>query len=124
MELPLEIVPKNGAPYVLDATNELRKDFRLYHNNLKLHRVTDLYREGVTTEIGETGTLRASFTLHILCDAKHLVEPFPSTQLLHNSREGWRIFKIISSLGHINWTIGQAKINRSKFDTSNTPDDT
>lgn len=123
IELPLEIVPVNGPPYVLDTTNDLHKDFKLYHSNLALHRVTDLYREGVTAEIGEQGDMTARFTLHILSGAKQIVEPFQTAQILHDTSRGWRIFKIISSLGHINWTIGQASISEKGFKTPDTPDD-
>lgn len=108
--LPLKTSPRGGEPYTLETPAALKKDFDLYCDIAKLHRVTDLYRENI--EASKTGKdeITASFKLHILCGARQLVQPFTSVHVLKSMPEGWRIRQIISALGHVNWTLGRAEI--------------
>lgn len=110
MALPLTIAPRDGAPYVLADRAALRADFDLYHSIIKLHGVTDIYREVVEYQPVSDGHIRFHFVTHILVRAQRIVEPFASCMLMVRGADGWRIAEIESSEGHINWTRGRARI--------------
>lgn len=106
MELPLTIVPVGEAPYVLADETALRHDFELYHNVLKLHGVTDIFREvrAVMDEGG--GVHRILCRVHIMARANRIVDPFQSEMLIRAHEGQWRIFEIRSLAAHIDWVMG------------------
>lgn len=108
MDLPLTIVPVGEDPYVLTDEPALRRDFDLYHNVLKLHGVTDIFREvrGVFEE--GNGVHRILCRVHIMTRANRIAEPFLSEMLIRPRAGLWRILEIRSLAAHIDWTLGSA----------------
>lgn len=106
MELPLTIIPVGEAPYVLSDEVSLRRDFDLYHNVLKLHGVTDIFREvrGVSDEGG--GVHRILCRVHIMARANRIADPFLSEMRIRSRDGQWRILEIRSLAAHIDWTLG------------------
>lgn len=106
MELPLTIVPLGEDPYVLADEVALRRDFDLYHDVLKLHGVTDIFREvrGVFEE--EDGVHRILCRVHIMVHANRIAEPFLSEMRIRLRAGLWRIVEIRSLAAHIDWTLG------------------
>ena len=113
--LPLAVSPRNGAPYVLETWEQLEKDFAIYQRNTQLHRVTDIYREQIEADYTAPEEITARFKTHILAGAQELVPPFEQTHVLRKAPDGWVIRKMISSLGHVNWTLGRAEIKQGGF---------
>ena len=111
MSLPLEINPLEGTAYTLNTLDALRADFDLYHQVNTLHHVTNIVRQ--ITKIRMTGETVAAITSHteLLSGSQRLVEPFNATHHLRRGNDGWSIFRIDSSLGHINWTLRRATIS-------------
>ena len=115
MSLPLEIIPRNGKPYTLDSVDALKSDFDLYHSNTLLHHISDLFRENITARFTAPNEITAEFRMHVLSLGREVVEPFQQTHMLVETPDGWRIRKVISSLGHINWTLGRAEPSQGAF---------
>lgn len=106
MELPLTIVPLGETPYVLTDEAALRRDFALYHNVLKLHGVTDIFRE-VRAIIDEGDGVHCILCrVHIMARANRIADPFQSEMRIRAQRGEWHIFEIRSLAAHIDWTLG------------------
>lgn len=115
MALPLRIVPLSGKAYTLATADRLREDFDLYHRNLKLHCVTDLVREVLDIVHPAEGEAAVTVRMEMLAGGQRIVEPWEMTQHLWRTPDGWRIYRIESSLGHIDWTLGRAAIRDGGF---------
>ena len=113
MVLPLKITPRDATAYVLSDEAALRDDFDLYHSIIKLHGVTDIYREVVAFSPAGPGQVMFHCTTHILVRANRLADPFATRMLLRQDADGWRIAEIESSEGHINWTLGRGAVSAS-----------
>lgn len=110
LTLPMKFTPKDGRSYILSDEAALREDFELYVSIIRLHGVTDIYRQVLGfDQLGE-GRIRVRVVTHILMRANLLVAPFPTQILLQEEFDGWRISEIESSEGHLNWTLGKAKV--------------
>ncbi len=105
MQLPLTIVPLGEMPYVLKDEAALFRDFDLYHQVLKLHSVTDIFREvrGVINEGDDVH--RILCRVHIMARANRIAEPFNSEMLIRLKSGIWRIIEIRSVAEHISWTL-------------------
>lgn len=109
-QLPVTIVPREGIPYLLSTEEEFAEDFRLYAQSMQLNHVTDIFREVQSKEISKNGLKHVRARVHLLNNANRVVAPFETNFYLSESEDGWRIVRIESSLGHINWTLGMARI--------------
>ena len=106
IDLPLTIVPTGESPYVLLDETALRRDFLLYHSVLKLHGVTDIFRE-VRNVIEEgAGVYRIVWRVHMMVRANRIAEPFQSEMLIRQRDDQWRILEIRSLAAHIDWALG------------------
>ena len=106
IDLPLTIVPTGESPYVLLDETALRRDFMLYHSVLKLHGVTDIFRE-VRNVIEEgAGVYRIVCRVHMMVRANRIAEPFQSEMLIRQRDDQWRILEIRSLAAHIDWALG------------------
>ncbi|TXH97374.1 MAG: hypothetical protein E6Q73_12570 [Pseudorhodobacter sp.] len=106
MELPLTVVPLGEAPYVLADEPALRRDFELYHNVLKLHGVTDIFREVRAVFDDDDDVHRILCRVHIMAHANRIAEPFLSEMRIRPRAGLWRIIEIRSLAAHIGWTLG------------------
>ena len=106
MDLPLTVVPVGESPYTLADEPALHRDFELYHNVLRLHGVTDIFREvrGVFDEGDDVH--RILCRVHIMARANRIAEPFLSEMLIRPRSGLWRIIEIRSLAAHIDWTLG------------------
>jgi len=106
IELPLTIIPTDETPYTLTDEAALLRDFQLYHVVLKLHGVTDIFREmrGVIDE--GAGHHRILFRVHMMVRANRIADPFQSEMLIRQRDGQWRILEIRSLAAHIDWTRG------------------
>lgn len=109
-QLPARIIPRQGAAYTLNTQTELEADFDLYARSMKLHHVTDMFREVLSVTDLEDGQKAVLARVHLLSNANQIVDPFQTTFVLAPTDAGWRVIRIESSLGHINWTRGIAGI--------------
>lgn len=114
MRLPLEINPIQGVPYTLRDTDALREDFLLYHQMNTLHHVTDIFRRILNIRMECDSVAIVTSRTELLSNSTRLVEPFDATHHLRRAAEGWRIFQIDSSVGHINWTLNRATITADR----------
>ncbi len=106
IELPLTIVPTGESPYSLLDETALHRDFLLYHSVLKLHGVTDIFRE-VRSVIDEGGGIyRIVCRVHMMVRANRITEPFQSEMLIRQRDGQWRILEIRSLAAHIDWALG------------------
>ncbi len=118
LTLPMKFTPKDGASYVLTDEAALRDDFDLYVSIIKLHGVTDIYRQVVGIDPVDGQHVVVRVMVHILVRANLLAEPFPSRMLMQRGSDGWRITEIESSEGHLNWTLGRAGVSAGgQFET-------
>lgn len=114
MHLPLTIVPIGEPAYVLRDEAALRRDFDLYHSVLKLHGVTDIFREVLGVHDEGNGLHRVQCRVHILAHANRIAEPFGSEMFIGKATGHWKISEIRSTAGHIGWTLGQAEIGPTR----------
>ncbi|EBA06608.1 cupin domain-containing protein [Sagittula stellata] len=115
--LPMSVHPQSGEPYMLSSEAELREDFDLYHAALKAQGIDDIRREVIRVLRPDPESKVVEAEMHFLRGAETIVEPFVTTFRLENHGPGWRIARIISSLGHINWTRGLSRIrDNMKFE--------
>lgn len=105
MHLPLTIVPMGEDPYFLKDDDALRRDFDLYHQVLKLHSVTDIFREVRGVIDDGKGVHRVLVRVHIMARANRITEPFNSEILIRLKDEDWKIIEIRSVAEHIDWTL-------------------
>lgn len=116
--LPARIIPRQGAPYTLNTEAELKSDYELYAQSMKLHHVTDMIREILSIQDLEDGQKAVLARVHLLSNANQIVDPFQTTFVITPTEDGWRVIRIESSLGHINWTRGLARITPERqFET-------
>lgn len=106
MSLPLRIVPRGGAPYVLTDPDALGRDFQLYHLALTAAGVTDIFRQVDTVSPTADG-FRVHFTVHLMARAHRIADPFRSEMLVVAVPGGLRIAEIVSTAEHIDWTLGR-----------------
>jgi hypothetical protein len=119
--LPMKITPRDGKPYVLQDLEDLRADFDIYVAIIRLHGVTDIYREEKGHEQTGPGEMTVHVMTHILVRANRLVDPFPTHFRLQDQGDGWRIVEIESSEGHLNWALGRADVlSGGHFETRRT----
>ena len=109
MDLPVTIVPVGEDAYVLANEAELQQDFELYHNVLKLHGVTDIFREVRGAFDEGDGVHRILCRVHIMARANRIAEPFMSEMLIRPRAGFWRIVEIRSLATHIDWTLGHGQ---------------
>lgn len=113
VDLPLIIAPRNAQPYVLADLAELEADFRLYHQIVSVHGVTDIFREVQSWDQPAPDQAQIHCTSHIMVRAQRIIEPFETRMTLVLRDGRWRIAEIESSEGHINWTLGRARVTPS-----------
>ena len=106
--LPMKFTPKDSEAYVLTSEDALHTDFDLYVSIIRLHGVTDIYRQFLSCEPAGPGPLYISCMTHILVRANLLAEPFASRILVQHDDDGWLFKEIESSEGHLNWTMRRA----------------
>lgn len=111
LTLPVRFTPMAGKPYVLQDLAALRADFELYVSIIRLHGVTDIYRQVVSCEPVGDGRIWVRLVTHLLVRANLLAEPFPTRMLLQRDEAGWRIAEIETSEGHLHWTMGRAQVS-------------
>ena len=114
MALPLRIVPRGGAAYVLDSDAALEQDFGLYAQAIRAAGVTDIWREVLGAEPAPGGGQRLFLRVHLLTRAGRLTDPFGSEMLLVPGPQGLRIAEIISSPEHIDWTLGRGSLGQGR----------
>ena len=110
MHLPVHMVPRGGQPYELRTEEELREDFRLYHQALTIQRATDIYRHVETFSQMEEDWVEVTVETNILGSTGRIVRALSHAFVLRPQDGTWRIVLIRSSFGHIRWTRGMAKI--------------
>ena len=108
LTLPMKFTPRDGASYVLADEAALREDFDLYVAIIRLHGVTDIYRQVLGFDQIDDAHVVARVMVHILARANLLASPFESRITMKRAGDGWRIAEIESSEGHLNWTLGRA----------------
>lgn len=110
ISLPFLVEPREGRSYTLKTMSELQADFDLYHASLCTSRATEMIREiKQVRQVSETA-IKATFVTHMMSGATRFVDPWTQQMELRLTSKGWRINHVISSLGHINWTLGRAEI--------------
>ena len=110
LTLPVKFLPRQGKVYVLHDEAALREDFELYVSIIRLHGVTDIYRQLLGHDRLDHG-IHVHWMTHILVRGTRLVEPFATRMLVTKDAVGWRIAEIESSEGHLNWTLGRAVVS-------------
>lgn len=115
--LPLSVYPRAGDPYTLSTEAELRQDFDLYHAAVKEQGIDDIRRDVIRILRPDPESKVVEAEMHFVSGTEEIVEPFVTTFRLEKHGPGWRIARIISSLGHISWTRGQSRIRENlKFE--------
>lgn len=111
--LPHTIIPRTGEPYVLRTREEMAKDMQLYHESLKLHHVTDMFRvqKSITRPSPDRADILAK--VHLMAGTQRIVDPYDITFSLVWTGADWRIARIESELEHINWTLGRTGLPES-----------
>ena len=74
LDLPLTIVPMGESPYILSDETALRRDFLLYHSVLKLHGVTDIFREVRNVLDEGAGVYRIVCRVHMMVRANRIAD--------------------------------------------------
>lgn len=113
MDLPLIIAPRDAQPYVLSDDAALEADFNLYHQIVAAHGVTDIYREVRSYDRLTPMQVQVHCISHIMVRATRIIEPFETRMMMLFKAGDWRIAEIESSEGHINWSLGRARISPS-----------
>ena len=78
LTLPMRFSPRDGKAYVLSDLAALREDFDLYVSIIRLHGVTDIYRQYLGSSATGPGEAVVTTMTHILVRANLLVAPFQS----------------------------------------------
>ena len=111
LTLPMKFTPKDGQSYILLDEAALSEDFDLYVSIIRVHGVTDIYRQFLGCDPVGEGTIIVRVMTHILVRANLLVDPFPTRMVVQEAADGWRIVEIESSEGHLNWALGRASVS-------------
>ena len=114
MILPLRIEPRGANPYILKTRAELDADFGAYCTALQIANVTDIVREILQSVHIEDDWIEVTVETNILSNVERVVDPFRTQFVLCPKGAAWGISQIRSSLGHINWTLNRAEIDRTK----------
>lgn len=118
LTLPVRFAGDGGKSYELADEAALKADFDLYVSVIRLYGVTDIYRQLRRLDPAGPDAKYVHWTTHILVRANLLTEPFPTRMLMRNGPDGWQIAEITSSEGHLNWTLGRAKLSpQGRFET-------
>ncbi|MBP0481383.1 cupin domain-containing protein [Sagittula salina] len=115
--LPARVTPRSGEGYTLTTETAVHEDFDLYREAIVERGITGITREvqRVTSPDAETCIVEAEVCF--FCGNEAIVEPFITTFRLERHAGDWRIARIISSLGHIKWSRGDAGIGQDlKFE--------
>lgn len=116
MDLPLTLEPRGHTPYTLTTIDELRADFDLYCDHIRLHGITDIYREAKEVETLSDDLTVIVCDIHLLSGGARTVPPFTGVMTMHRCADDVvRFSRIQSSLGHLNWTIGRGVIDKGRF---------
>ncbi len=111
LTLPMRFTPKDGPSCVLIDEAALQADFDLYVSIIRLHGVTDIYRQVLGYDRAGKGQMVVRVVTHILVRANLLVAAFPTRIVMQEGADGWRITEIESSEGHLNWALGRADVS-------------
>lgn len=105
--LPQTVMPRTGKPYMLHTTEDMAEDTRLYHRSLSSNHVTDIFRvqKSITRPMPEQAEILVE--VHLMAGAQRIVGPYDITFSLVWTGADWRVARIESALGHINWTLGR-----------------
>ena len=112
--LPLRIQSRDDPAYTLADAAQVSEDFNLYHQALTLNQVTDIYREINEIVRLSDDVFEVSCTTNILEHANRVVGPFVTEFLVIRKSQDWRISKILSSTGHIRWSMLKTEITPDK----------
>ena len=108
--LPLVVENRAGKDYLFETESALEADFDLYHDVLSTARVTQLIRRILKVEQTSETVILGHFETHMMSNATRIVNPWIAKMQLAMTPHGWRICRIISSLGHINWSVKKGQI--------------
>lgn len=118
VSLPLTIVPRNGSAIEFDTEESLREDFALYVQSIRLHHITEIWRDVLDIRSDERKA-QVRFRSTMLSGASLVVDPWEATMTFARADKSWRMCRLDSSLGHINWTRGQAALpDTRRWDTT------
>ena len=87
LSLPMTFFPKGGKPFILPDEAALKANFDLYVAIIRLHGVTDIYRQVLGYDQIGPDDVRLRILTHILVRANLLAEPF-AMQMLLQRRDG------------------------------------
>jgi uncharacterized cupin superfamily protein len=112
--VPHDVHPRNGTAYSIDTEAGLREDFDLYHAAIRAQDVTDMQREVLRTTHHDPETCVVEARVTLLSGTETVVAPYNTTFRLERRQGRWGIGRVISSLGHIRWTRGEAGIAENR----------
>lgn len=111
MHLPLQVI-RVGAPDLnLSTMEELEADFRLYHDVMRLHAVTDIFREITAQKVHENGDITVACITHIMSRANRVLDPFGTEFDLTQVNEKWLVRTIRGTIRHTDWAPGKAGLH-------------
>ena len=110
LHMPLVIERIGAATLHLDNPDELRADFQLYHDVMKLHGVTDVFREITDARRHDNGDFTIACTTHIMSRARRVLDPFATEFDLKEVNEKWLVRTIRGTIRHTNWAPGKADL--------------
>ncbi len=112
--LPHDVIPRSGDAYTLRTEAEIHEDFDLYHAAIMAGGITRISRKilSQTEPDPDTRLIEAEVTMRK--GEETLVTPFTTTFRMERRKGRWAFGRVISSLGHINWTRGQGAITQNR----------
>lgn len=109
--LPVTINPRSGDGYTIATEEEMAQDFELYLGATREQGITEIRREVVRSSFPHPEVCVIEAEVRFMnAEGATLVDPFITTFRLERRAGAWRIGRVISSLGHINWTRGLSGI--------------
>ncbi|MEQ5870338.1 cupin domain-containing protein [Sagittula sp. NFXS13] len=110
--MPATINPRVGEGYTISTEEEMRQDYALYLQAATEQGITEIDRRVQRTFFLSPDVCVVEAEVHFRNAAGvTLVEPFVTTFRVERRGGVWRIGRVISSLGHINWTHGLSGIS-------------
>lgn len=102
-QLPLTFIHRQGTSVM--ATEEDREaDFRLYHDEFRIHEVDDIVRRVDSATFISDDQMLGTYRTYILRGSELVVDPYDSSMTLQKGADGlWRITSVMNALGHLNW---------------------
>ncbi|UYV36628.1 hypothetical protein N4R57_16740 [Rhodobacteraceae bacterium D3-12] len=97
MDLPLTLEPRGDTSYTLTTADELRTDFDLYCDHIRLHEITDIYREAKEVETLSDDLTVIVCETHILSGGSRVVPPFTGIMTMHRCADDVVRFSRIQS---------------------------